>query len=379
MREQREERDDLAVHFDLVLDENEGRRRAAVVAFTDGHDAAACWRDHRGASPTAQVHAGMEQPAGRQWKEAAGAILAAEEGGPACAQKLVACARHLGERAYLYRKDEALQGAQDPFPIEGTRIPLLLVEIDVQVPDDAVKVERVFQRIHDDFAVSLGHLGLQLRKHAQEGSRERHDGFVLLGPKIVGRVLEAVDDDVAPGPRAPLGWELAHLFGLVAAAVADLDADGNRILLFGVVGAFGEIERLVDGAVGVDHEVGGKSAAGAAAGARAVVHGFEARARVDAAVEVKHELRHDGLQVLDGALDETLAHAVAVGVEVAAAAGLVDAALLVGVEALLVAPQDDGSPDVEGLARNDNGRAARCRWRGRRRGGRGCTFAGWCG
>ena len=165
----------------------------------------------------------------------------------------------------------------------------------MQVADDAVERQRVFKGVHDDLAVLLGNLGLHLGKDAQQGAGEGDDGLVLLGPEVVGVVPGAVDDDDLAGTRAPLGRQFVHLVGLVAAAVADLDAHRDRVLLFRVVGPLGQIQGLVDGAVGVDHEMRGQPAARAAARARPVVHGLEARARIDAAVEVQHELRDDGL------------------------------------------------------------------------------------
>ena len=72
---------------------------------------------------------------------------------------------------------------------------------------------------------------------------------------------------------------------------------------------------------------------------------------------MQYELGHDGLQVFQGSFGQALARAVALGIEVAAAPGLVEAALLVGVEALFIVPQHDGAAHVEGLASCNNGSA----------------------
>jgi hypothetical protein len=226
------------------------------------------------------------------------------------------------------------------------------------------------QGVHDDLAVLLRHLGFHLGEDAQEGAGERDDRLVLLGPEVVGVVLRAVDGDHAARPSPPFGRQLGHLVGVVAPAVADLDADRDRVFLFGVVGALGQIQGLVDGAVGVDHEMGRQATACAAARPGAVVHRLEARARVDAAIKMQDELRDDGLQVFQRAMSQALARAVTVGIEVATAPGLVDAAFLVRVEALFVVPQHDRTADVEGLPGGDDG-GATGGGRAGRRGGRG--------
>ena len=57
------------------------------------------------------------------------------------------------------------------------------------------------------------------------------------------------------GARAVLGGQLGPLAAVDLAAVADLDADRRRVGLLGVEGALDQIQRLIDRAVGVDHEV----------------------------------------------------------------------------------------------------------------------------
>ena len=124
-------------------------------------------RDSR-TGPAVEVDTGVKEPAGGKREEPGGPLFAAEIGGPARAQELVAGARDLGEGADLDGKDEALQGAQDTLPVERARIPFLLVQIDVQMADDAVEAQRIRQRVHDDLAVLLRDLGLHLGKDAQK-------------------------------------------------------------------------------------------------------------------------------------------------------------------------------------------------------------------
>ena len=60
------------------------------------------------------------------------------------------------------------------------------------------------------------------------------------------------------------------------------------------------------------------------------------------------------LQLLQASVLDARPDAVALGFAVAAAAGLIDAAGLVGVESLRIPPEHHGPPDLESLARDDD-------------------------
>ena len=127
VRQERKEGDDLAVHLDLVLDEHERCGRTIALGLARGHDSSARRRHDRCASPAVEVDARVEKPSRSKREEAGGPLFAAEIGGPPRAQEIVARARNLGEGTNLNGEDEALQRAQDAFPVERARIPLLLV------------------------------------------------------------------------------------------------------------------------------------------------------------------------------------------------------------------------------------------------------------
>ncbi len=230
----------------------------------------------------------------------------------------------------------------------------------MQMPHDAVEIERMGQGLQERLAVAFGNHGLHLGENAQQGSAQADQGFVLLGAEVVGVVADAVDDDLPPGPGAVLGRQPAHLARLVAPTVADLDAHRDGVLLFGMIGAFSQVQRLIDGAVAVDHEVRGKPAT--AARANPVVHRLEAGTRVHAAVEVQNQLRHHPLQIRQAPVGESRAGSVARPVRITTAAALLDASLVVAIEALLVVPQHHRASQVDRLAsHHDGGATARPR------------------
>jgi len=113
------------------------------------------------------------------------------------------------------------------------------------------------------------------------------------------------------------------------------------------------------------------------------VHRFETGTGVDAAIEVKDELRDDALQLIESPGPQPGADSIAFVLAVAAAAGLVDAVGLIAIETLWIAPEHDRVPDFDGLSRHDDGaarglsgldgarRSTRRGWRGGgRRGGK---------
>ena len=202
-----------------------------------------------------KMHSRVPQSTRGQRKEATGAIFGGEKCSAASGEQLITGARYLGEGADLDGEHEALQGAQDALPVERAGIPLPLVEVDVEMAHDAVKVERSFQGVHDHFPVAFGNLGFEIGEDAQQGPRQGDYGFVLFGTEIIGVVPEAIDDHVVMRPCAPLGREPVELGGVVTAAVADLHTYRYGVLLLGMVGALDQIEGLINRPIGVDHEV----------------------------------------------------------------------------------------------------------------------------
>ena len=142
--------------------------------------------------------------------------------------------------------------------------------------NDAVESKRVVECVQIGGSSLFRDDGFYLGEDPEKGSSQRQQRVILLGTKIVGIVGETVDHDLAPWPRAVLRGQSAHFARLVSPSVADLDSHRDRVFLLRVIGAFGQIEGLVDGPVSVDHEVCRKPAA--AARAHAVVHRFEAGA-----------------------------------------------------------------------------------------------------
>ena len=122
-----------------------------------------------------------------------------------------------------------------------------------------------------------------------------------------------------------------------------------------MIGAFGQIQGLIDGAVAVDHEVRGKPAT--AACANPVVHRLEARARVHAPVEVQNQLRHHPLQIRHAPVRESGAGSVARPVRITATAALLDASPVVAIESLLIVPQHHRASQIDRLARHHDGGA----------------------
>src|SRR5262249_59178456 len=101
--------------------------------------------------------------------------------------------------------------------------------------------------------------------------------------------------------------------------------------------------------------------AAAAGGARQVVHGVEARTRIDAAVEVQDELGDELAQIIQRPRAQAAAPAEAFERVVAARAfadgrGL-DTAFRVAVEAFGVVPEHHRPADVDRLSGHDDGRA----------------------
>ena len=195
-------------------------------------------------------------------------------------------------------------GSSKPFKARRIRcqssapgIPLF--SLDVQVTHDSREGQGVGERVHDRLTVELGDDRLDLGEEAQQRSRQGDDRLVLLGPKFVGLVPLAVDGHLARDARPVVRRELGPFAPIDLPAVADLDADRIGVGLLGVERALDEVERLIDGAVGVDHEVR-REPASVSARTRTVVHRLETGARVDAAVEVQHELRDSRLQAHPG-------------------------------------------------------------------------------
>ena len=92
-------------------------------------------------------------------------------------------------------------------------------------------------------------------------------------------------------PLRSLAYHLAKgVFPLtrVGAHVGDFDADGAGVGSGGVPGALFEVERLVKGAIKVEHEMDAQVAA--------VVEGFKALAADAGDIEMDDELVHDALQ-----------------------------------------------------------------------------------
>ena len=235
-----------------------------------GYQTAARRSRDRGASQTPQVDAGVPQAARCQGKKAADSLFAAEKSALARRQQVVAGPGDLAEGAQLDGKEETLQGTRQPSPVESPGIPLLFLQVDVQVTNDAVKRDRIFQRVQIGDSVLFWDDGFDLGEDAKKGAGQRQERVVLLGTEVVGIVGEPVDHHYAPRPRAVLCGQPAHLARVVSPPVADLDPHRARVRLLRVKGALDKVEGLIDGAVGVDHEVRRQPAA--PAGTHAVVH-----------------------------------------------------------------------------------------------------------
>jgi hypothetical protein len=179
----------------------------------------------RAATIGPQVHARMPEPPRRQREEAGRALLGVEVDGAPRAQQVALVARDLRERTDLHRELEPVQRPQDAPPVQRARIPLLPLQVDVQVPQDAGERQRIGQRVHDRLAIFFGDDRLDARKDAQQRPRQRDDRIVLLGAEVVGLVGLAVDGHRPRRAGAVLGGKLRPLAAVDAAAVADLDAD----------------------------------------------------------------------------------------------------------------------------------------------------------
>ena len=116
------------------------------------------------------MHARVPQPGRRQRKESRDSLLTAEERGLARAQQIVAGAGDFAEGAQLHGEREPLQGAREPSPVESPGIPLLFLEIDVQMAKDAVESKRVVECVQIGGSSLFRNDGFYLGEDPEKGS-----------------------------------------------------------------------------------------------------------------------------------------------------------------------------------------------------------------
>lgn len=181
---------------------------------------------------------------------------------------------------------DAAHASPKTFPVEG-RAGIDLVRLDVVVAEDALVGFQLvrWQDFTGDGAVGVaGEIGPEMGKDAGEGGGQFGEGGVLLrGEVVLDEVgaLDPADDEFGPGGSADEagggeaggkdsvgegendagnvvgvpGFEAAPLGDGKGAGVGDFDSDTAGVGSGGVPGAFLEIEGLVEGAIGIQHEM----------------------------------------------------------------------------------------------------------------------------
>ena len=216
---------------------------------------------------------------------------------------------------------EELAGVADHvIPLEG-RTRIHLVGLDVKMADNALVNLKISirQLLEDEIAGGIPRIvAFNLRERFAERGREFDQSLVLLGREIVLHQIFALDragdgfrtrrvaDEIlgVNATIAILGWNgdarlAVRVFGIpfrkgilaacrVGAHVGDFNADGAAVRGGRVPSAFLKVERLVDRAVQVEHELDAKTAH--------VVQYLEALPARAAHVKVDDELIHDPLE-----------------------------------------------------------------------------------
>ena len=223
-------------------------------------------------------------------------------------------------------------------PVERAGIPFL--PLDVQVPEDAREGQRIGEGVHDRLAVHLGDDRLDLGKHAQQRPRQAPRSTRTARAELVSLVMSPLMVMSRVGARPVVGGQLGPLAAVDAPTVADLDADRVRVGLLGVEGPLDEVERLIDRSIGVDHEMRRQSAALPLGRGRLCIDLKQERELTQPS-KCRTSWETCSSAPRGVPCSTPLRDAVALGLAVAAAAALVDAAGLIGVESLRLAPQDD--------------------------------------